>query len=213
MATAYRPHPIFARAYARISPAMDRGGLAEHRTRLLEGLTGTVIEVGAGNGRNFPHYPAAVTRVLALEPDPHLRRIAEHAAATAPVPIEVVSGTGDKIPARDESFDNAVASLVLCSVGDQHAALREIHRVLRPGGHLRFLEHVQARTPGLRRVQRALDATLWPHLAGGCHTGRDTEAAIRATGLTIERIEYFDFPPGRIRQPASPHIAGAATRT
>jgi ubiquinone/menaquinone biosynthesis C-methylase UbiE len=213
MATAYRPHPIFARVYARISPAMDRGGLAEHRARLLEGLTGTVIEVGCGNGRNFPHYPAAVTRVLALEPDPHLCRIAQNAAAHAPVPIEVVSGTGDKIPARDESFDNAVASLVLCSVGDPHAALREIHRVLHPGGHLRFLEHVQAQSPALRQVQRALDATLWPHLAGGCHTGRDTETAIRAAGFTVVRIEHFDFPPGRIRQPASPHIAGAATRT
>ena len=213
MATAYRPHPIFARVYARISPAMDRGGLAEHRARLLQGLTGTVIEVGCGNGRNFPHYPRSVTRVLALEPDPHLRRIAEHAAAIAPVPIEVAAGTANRIPAEDGSCDDAIASLVLCSVADPQAALREILRVLRPGGQLRFLEHVQARSGGLRRVQRALVTTLWPHLTGGCHTGRDTEAAIRAAGFTIERIEHFDFPQGRIRQPASPHITGAATRT
>jgi SAM-dependent methyltransferase len=212
MATAYRPHPIFARVYARISPAMDRGGLAEHRARLLDGLAGAVVEVGCGNGRNFPHYPAAVTRVLAVEPDPHLRGIAEHAATHAPVPIEVVAGIANRIPVDDGSCDAAVASLVLCSVGDPQAALREIHRVLRPGGQLRFLEHVQARGAALRRVQRALDATLWPRLAGGCHTGRDTEAAIRAAGFTIVRIEHFDFPPGRIRQPASPHITGAATR-
>jgi ubiquinone/menaquinone biosynthesis C-methylase UbiE len=213
MSADYRSHPVFARCYARISPAMDRGGLAEHRARLLDGLAGTVIEVGCGNGRNFPHYPATVTRVLALEPDPHLRRIAEHAAATAAVPIQVVAGTAQRIPANDGSCDAAVASLVLCSVADPQAALREIHRVLRPGGQLRFLEHVQARGNALRRVQRALDAALWPHLAGGCHTGRDTETTIRAAGFTVVRIDHFDFPPGRIRQPASPHIAGTATRT
>jgi ubiquinone/menaquinone biosynthesis C-methylase UbiE len=212
MSTDYRSHPLFARFYARISPAMDRGGLAEHRARLLDGVAGAVVEVGCGNGRNFPHYPAAVTRVLALEPDPHLRGIAERAATHAPVPIEVVAGTAERIPAEDGSFDAAVASLVLCSIGDPQAALREIHRVLLPGGQLRFLEHVQARSPGLRRVQRALDTTLWPRLAGGCHTGRDTETAIRNNGFSIELIERFDFPPGRIPQPATPHIQGTATR-
>jgi SAM-dependent methyltransferase len=129
-------HPVFARYYARISPAMDKGGMAAHRRRLLHGLTGPVIEIGAGNGLNFAHYPAAVTRVLAIEPDPHLREIARRNAAQAPVPVEVREGIAEDLPADDGAFHAAVTALVLCSVADQHAALREIHRAPRPGGKL-----------------------------------------------------------------------------
>ena len=204
-------HPIFARFYARVSVDMDKGGMADHRARLLSGLTGTVLETGCGNGRNFPRYPETVTRVVAVEPDPYLRALAEQAAKTAPVPIEIVKGTAEDIPAPDESFDAAVACLMLCSVPDQATALAEIRRVLRPGGQLRFLEHVRAETPVLARVQRALEATVWPLLAGGCHPARDTETSIRAA-FTVDEVTRFDFPPGRIRQPASPHIIGSATR-
>jgi ubiquinone/menaquinone biosynthesis C-methylase UbiE len=121
-----------------------------------------VIEVGAGNGLNFAHYPASVTEVIAVEPEPHLRSIAEANAAQAAVPVKVVDGTAGDLPADDALFDVAVASLVLCSVPDQDQALAEIRRVLKPGGELRFFEHVQAGTPGRRRVQQALDATIWP---------------------------------------------------
>ena len=204
-------HPIFARFYARVSVDMDRGGMADHRARLLSGLAGTVLETGCGNGRNFPHYPHTVTRVVAIEPDPYLRGLAERAAKTAPVPIEIINATAEHIPAPDESFDAAVACLMLCSVPDQATALAEVRRVLRPGGQLRFLEHVRAETPVLARVQRVLDATVWPLFAGGCHPARDTEAAIRAA-FTLDEVTRFDFPAARIRQPASPHIIGSATR-
>ncbi|HEU5332249.1 MAG TPA: class I SAM-dependent methyltransferase [Actinocrinis sp.] len=203
-------HPIFARYYARASVDMDRIGMADHRARLLSGLTGTVLEAGCGNGRNFPHYPDTVTRVVAIEPDPYLRARAEQAAKEARVPIEIVNATAEHIPAPDNSFDAAVVCLVLCSVPDQATALAELGRVLRPGGQLRFLEHVRAETPILARIQRVLEATLWPHMAGGCHPARDTGAAIRAA-FTIDEITRFDFPPARIRQPASPHITGTAT--
>jgi ubiquinone/menaquinone biosynthesis C-methylase UbiE len=207
-----RDYPIFARFYARMSAGMDRGGMADRRAQLLSGLTGTVIETGCGNGRNFAHYPTTVTRVLAVEPDPYLRGLAERAAKTAPVPIEVVDALAEHIPAPDASFDAAVVCLMLCSVPDQATTLAELHRVLRPGGQLRFLEHVRAQTPGLARVQHILEATLWPHLSGGCHPARDTEAAIRAAAFTIDELARFDFPPSRVRQPASPHIIGSATR-
>jgi ubiquinone/menaquinone biosynthesis C-methylase UbiE len=128
------------------------------------------------------------------------------------VPVEVVEGRGEALPFPAESFDAAVACLVLCSVTDQSAALKEIRRVLRPGGTLRFFEHVQADGAGMRRVQRALDATIWPHVAGGCHTGRDTAAAIMEAGFTITELDRFDFPDSRIPMPIQSHILGAANR-
>ncbi len=204
-----RRHPIFARVYARISPAMDAQGAAEHRRTLLAGLAGRVLEVGAGNGLNFAHYPPAVTEVLAVEPEPYLRGLAHLAADQAPVPVRVVDGTADVLPAPDASMDAAVASLVLCSVPNQARALAELYRVLRPGGELRFFEHVQADTAGLARVQRLADL-VWPTLVGGCHTSRDTLAAITAAGFQLTSVQRFRFPEGRLPQPAAPHVLGVA---
>lgn len=201
-------HPVFARLYPAMSGAMERGGMADRRRALLAGLSGTVVEVGAGDGRNFAHYPDAVTSVLAVEPEPHLRRRAEEAAERASVPIQVCDGLADRLPASTGSVDAVVVSLVLCSVPDQAAALGEVHRVLTSRGELRFLEHVRADGPGLARVQRFLDATVWPHLAGGCHTGRDTIAAIQAAGFTIHDLERFLFP--QARTPSSFHALGRA---
>ncbi len=175
-------------------------------------LSGRVIEVGAGNGLNFPHYPATVTEVIAVEPEPHLRSIAEASAARTAVPIKVVDATADDLPADEAQCDVAVASLVLCSVPDQDRALAEIRRVLKPGGELRFFEHVRAATPGRRRVQRALDATIWPWLVGGCHCGRDTRAAIERAGFTIDRIDLLTSADTQMTFPTAPQILGTATR-
>lgn len=209
---AYTPHPIFGRCYALISPAMDKGGVIEHRRRLLAGLSGEVVEIGAGNGLNFAHYPEGVTRVVAIEPETHLRALARRVALQAPIEIEVLDGVADHLPAEEAGFDAAVACLMLCSVPDQQAALREMHRVLRPGGQLRFLEHVRAAPGTLRRVQRLADATVWPLLFGGCHTARDTLAAITDAGFTVQHVERFRFPAARVSQPASPHVLGTAIR-
>jgi ubiquinone/menaquinone biosynthesis C-methylase UbiE len=205
-------HPIFARVYVCLSSAAERGDGAGHRDRLLAGLSGRVIEVGAGNGLNFAHYPAEVTAVLAVEPEPYLREAARRSAGSAAVPIEVVDGIAGELPAGDGTFDAAVASLVLCSVPDQRAALSEIHRVLRPGGQLRFFEHVRADTRGLQRAQRLVDATIWPRLFGGCHTDRDTAAAIAAAGFELEELDRFRFPDSGPPVPTSPHVLGRATR-
>ena len=191
---------------------MERHGADVHRRRLLSGIAGRVVEVGAGTGANFAYYPSAVTEVLAVEPEPHLRALAERAAATAPVPVTVVDGVADRLPAGDAAVDAAVVSLVLCSVPDQTAALRELHRVLRPGGRLHFWEHVRADGGALARVQRVMDATVWPAVGGGCHAGRDTAAAIAAAGFTVERLERFRFPETQVPMPTAPQILGTAVR-
>ncbi len=168
-----------------------------------------MIEIGSGHGLNFPYYGPGVTQVLAVEPEPHLRELARQAAASAPVAVDVRDGMAEALPARDGEFDAAVASLVLCSVSDQRIALREVARVLRPGGEFRFYEHVISNHPGSARVQRALDATFYPRISGGCHCARDTGAAIRAAGFEVGRMERIPFKPSRLLPPI-PHILGEA---
>lgn len=180
------------------------------RRELVADLHGKVVEVGAGNGLTFAHYPGTVRHVVAVEPEPHLRELATKAAETAPIPVSVLAGTAEQLPLPDGSVDTAVACLVLCSVHDPSAALDELRRVLRPGGELRFLEHTIADTPWLRRVQRVADATLWPRLAGGCHTARDLTAAITEAGFSITCSRRFRFPDQRITLPATPHVLGTA---
>ncbi|MEO3861001.1 class I SAM-dependent methyltransferase [Acrocarpospora sp. B8E8] len=201
--------PIFARMYPRMAAAMDEGGMTERRRALLVGLTGEVVEVGAGHGVNFAHYPAEVARVVAVEPEPRLREQARAAAATAAGDVEVVPGLAERLPLADRSVDAVVFCMVLCSLLDVGAALAEARRVLKPGGQMRFLEHVRADTPGLARVQDVLDATIWPRLVGGCRTGRDTVAAIEGAGFTVGNIEHFLFP--QARTPFSFHALGTAT--
>jgi ubiquinone/menaquinone biosynthesis C-methylase UbiE len=204
-------NPIFARGYARMAKLADEKGASAHRDELLAGLTGRVIEVGAGTGSNFTHYPTTVTEVVAVEPEPYLRAKAEEAATSAPVPVRVIDGVADALPAADGEFDAGVASLMLCSVPDLAHALAEMHRVIRPGGELRFYEHVRSVRPGFARMQRALDV-VWPFFGGGCHTSRDTTAAIEAAGFTIDRARRFSFRPCLVAAPVSPHVIGVAHR-
>lgn len=202
---------MFARVFDRISRRTERAGQAEHRAELLAGLSGRVVELGAGNGMNFGHYPATVTEVVAVEPEPYLRERARESASAAPVAISVVEGVADALPLADGSCDAGVASLVLCSVPDPSAALGELRRVIRPGGELRFYEHVLADEPRLAGFQRAADH-VWPRLAGGCHPDRDTTAAIEAAGFTIDRARRFAFRPSALLYPVTPHVLGAARR-
>ncbi|WP_242894122.1 class I SAM-dependent methyltransferase [Actinomadura litoris] len=204
-------HPIFARLYPRLDAASAKAGGDEHRAELLDGASGRVLEIGAGYGANFPHYPQAVTEVVALEPEPRLRALAAEAASRAPVPVTVRPGRAEDLDLDDASVDVVVASLVLCSVRDPIRALAEIRRVLRPGGELRYYEHVRGRTPGKIRFQRYADLA-WPLIAAGCRVSRPTDEWIAGSGFTVRGQRRFEFPPTAMPNPASPHVLGIAVR-
>jgi ubiquinone/menaquinone biosynthesis C-methylase UbiE len=186
-------------------------GDTEHRGELVAGLSGRVIEVGAGIGANFDRYPGTVDEVVAIEPEPWLRERAEQAAASAQVPITVSDGDADHLPDERGAFDAGVVSLVLCTVPNPERAIAELFRVIRPGGQLRFFEHVVAERPALVRLQKLADATLWPHMVGGCHLARDTKANIEGAGFVIEECSRLPISLAPFL-PRDPHLLGAARR-
>ncbi|MFI7412758.1 class I SAM-dependent methyltransferase [Streptomyces sp. NPDC049627] len=206
-------HPLFARFYARMSVnAETRMGMAGVRDRLLAGLSGRVIEIGAGNGLNFAHYPSAVSEVVAIEPERLLRKLAVESALRAGVPVDVVPGAAEALPVKSEAFDAVVLSLVLCSVRDVPRALGEVRRVLRPGGVVRFFEHGRGGGPAMNFTQRALDRTVWPLVSGGCHLSREPVAALRAAGFEIGPYRRVMMPEQGPVLPSSYCVLGTAWR-
>jgi SAM-dependent methyltransferase len=203
-------HPIFARLFDRLSHVVEKE-VGPRRDELLSGLSGRVLEIGAGNGINFAHYPSAVDEVVALEPERYLRAKAQRAAAAASAHVTVRAGVAEDLDLPDASLDGAVACLVLCSVHDQTKALAELRRVLKPGGELRFLEHVRAPRSGKARAQTMADGSgIWPRLAGGCHCARDTVNAIQTAGFDVDRVRSLDLGPSW--GITNPHVLGSAGR-
>jgi SAM-dependent methyltransferase len=215
---ATRP-PLYGPQQSRFARYLDRRErrrpdqeARELRQRALAGLRGSVIEVGSGDGRSFEHYPAGVERLLAVEPDATARTAATERARKAAIPIDVVGGSAEKLPAEDGAFDAAVLMGVLCSVGDPAAALGELRRVLRPGGELRFWEHVRSGNAVFRGLQRATDAVFWTRALGGCETTRDTAAAIAAAGFELVTLERGFHSSSLLTITSAPYILGTARR-
>lgn len=206
MSTNPREHRIFAAVYDFQGAALERGVLGERRERLLGGLRGEVLDIGAGTGVNLQYF-AEASRVVASEPDPAMRRRLERKLGQARVPAEVRGDPAESLSEPDGRFDAVVFTLVLCTVADPDCALGEARRVLKPGGRLVVLEHV--RGDGQLAVWQDRLDPLWSRVIAGCHPNRDTRAAVERAGFTFDQFEAFQPMPKWI--PASPWIEGVAT--
>jgi ubiquinone/menaquinone biosynthesis C-methylase UbiE len=199
----------FSAMYDSCMKGAEEAGMREMRRDLLAGASGKTIEVGAGTGLNLDLYPDAVSDLTLVEPDPHmvkqLRKRVEGSAQT----VSIVEAGAEKLPFPDDSFDTAVATLVLCTVPDPVAGVAEVSRVLKPGGRFLFLEHVRSEDPGLARWQDRLERP-WRFLGDGCHCNRDTVATISASELELGEVERGELPkaPPLVR----PLVSGSATR-
>ena len=219
MRRSIRERPLYGSDQSRFARYLERreqrrpdNVARDLRRRVLAGLSGEVIEVGSGDGRSFEHYPPEVRRLLAVEPDPTARAGAAPRARAAPFPIEVVGGDAEALPADDGAFDAAVMMGVLCSVPSPAAALRELRRVLKSGGELRFWEHVGSRHATFRALQRTIDRLFWTRALGGCETTRDTLTAIRAAGFELESVDRGFHSSSVLTITSAPYVLGVARR-
>jgi ubiquinone/menaquinone biosynthesis C-methylase UbiE len=186
----------FARFYDRALKATEENGLGAMRGELLAGARGRVIEIGAGTGVNLELYGDGVEDLTLVEPDPHMgvqlrKRLADRHGD--PLPAQLVAAPAEALPFPDDTFDTAVATLVLCTIPDSVAAIDAMARVLKPGGRLLFIEHVRAEDASIARWQDRLEKP-WRFLADGCHCNRDTEANLRASSFKVESIDHTKMP-------------------
>jgi protein-L-isoaspartate O-methyltransferase len=202
-------NPFFARLWTFLS-AHETEAIQRLRRENLAGLSGRVLEVGAGTGTNFAFYPSTVSEVVAVEPERRLAELARQAAETAPVPVTVSSDTVEEFTPR-EPFDAVVCSLVLCSIEDPDDVLRQLLSLLRPGGELRYLEHVASSGPRAR-LQKLADATVWPRLLGNCHTHRHTEEAIVGAGFQVSGARREWTFPAWVPLPVAEFAIGRAVK-
>jgi SAM-dependent methyltransferase len=202
-------NPFFARIWPTIA-AHETDAIRTLRRENLAGLSGRVLEVGAGVGTNFRFYPDTVGQVVAVEPEPRLAARARHAAADASVAV-LVSGETVEEFTSGEPFDAVVCSFVLCSIGDPDSVLRQLLALLEPGGELRYLEHVAS--DGIRgRFQQLVDGSFYPRLLGNCHTHRHTERSIVDAGFEVDNARRERTVPAWVPLPVSEFALGRARR-
>jgi ubiquinone/menaquinone biosynthesis C-methylase UbiE len=184
---------LFSAVYDSCMKGTDDAGLREMRRELLSQARGSVLEIGAGTGLNLDLYPEAVESLTLTEPDPHMTKQLRKKLAESNRQVEVIEAPAEKLPFDDDTFDTAVVTLVLCTVPDQAAALKEIRRILKPDGRFLFLEHVRSRNPGLAKWQDRLERP-WRFLGDGCHCNRDTVSAISTAGFELSDVQRDSLP-------------------
>ena len=198
---------FFAMTYDRQIAKVEKAGLRGFREGLIAGAAGQVLEIGGGTGNNLPFYGPAVESLTITEPEiPMLRRLERKAREQAPG-ARVLRAPAEDLPFEDDCFDVAVSTLVLCGVDDQPRALRELRRVLRPGGRLLFIEHVRSGDPGQARSQDRMNGLN--RFVVGCDCNRPTLDSIQEAGFTVTRVEHSTMP--KVPRFASPVIVGSAT--
>lgn len=183
----------FSAIYDRAMKSTEEAGMREIRRETLAVARGRTIDIGAGTGLNVELYPEGVTELVLAEPDEHMLNRLRPKVPTWGRDVDVAQAPADRLPFEDDSFDTAVFTLVLCTVPDPAAALKETARVLKPGGELLFVEHVRSPEPGLARWQDRLERP-WRFLGDGCHCNRDTVATIEASPFQVERVERGELP-------------------
>jgi SAM-dependent methyltransferase len=202
-AAAVKEHPVFARFWDRIVRLAGRPEL-ENRQELVRGARGRVLELGVGTGLNFRLYGDGV-EVFGIEPEPNMLLQARERALRARVGVRLLRASAEDLPFREGTFDTVVASLVFCTIPDPAKAVREVRRVLAPGGELLIYEHVRSPRPrGARWQDRFTPA--WRFFGGGCNPNRDTIATFREAGFEVA-VRSFDLGPP---SPARPHVLGSA---
>ncbi len=200
---------LVARFYDRMSAGTEDAGLRELRRRLLAGAKGRVLEIGGGTGANLLLYPPSVESLTVTEPEePMLRRLDRKVREQAPL-TKVLRAGAEELPFADNSFDTVVSTLVLCGVEDQTRCLREVRRVLRPGGQLMFIEHVRSDEPKIARMQDRMNGVN--RFVARCDCNRATLDTIEAEGFEVTKLERTELPkaPPFVR----PLIVGVATGT
>lgn len=207
-----RPHAglrqrVFAWALARFNGAYEKS-VSQHKQRLFSDLAGTVVEIGPGTGANLLFLKPDKVRWIGVEPNPFMEEYLRKEATRLGIPVDFRIGTAEHLPLPDASADAAISTLVLCSTASQEQALKEVLRVLKPGGRLIFIEHVAAPRGTRLRTLQNLVTPLWKQLGDGCHPNRETWVQLERAGfadLTCERIEIPAFL-------VTPHIVGEATK-
>jgi ubiquinone/menaquinone biosynthesis C-methylase UbiE len=198
---------IFAMTYDRQLARAEKAGLRDFRAGLLAGAAGDVLEIGGGTGANLAFYGPAVTSLTVTEPEPAMLRRLERSVRDRGAAAKVLRAPAEDLPFDDHTFDVAVSTLVLCGVDDQPRALRELRRVLRPGGRLLFLEHVRSADP---RVAGTQDRLNWLNrIVVCCDCNRPTLSSIQGTGFVISKVEHTKLP--KAPKFVSPAIMGTAT--
>jgi ubiquinone/menaquinone biosynthesis C-methylase UbiE len=197
---------FFAAIYDRQMAQTEKAGLRDLRATLLAGAAGDVLEIGSGTGGNLPRYGPAVTSLTMTEPQPPMLRRLQHKASGHIREVTILRAPAEDLPFDNGSFDVAVSTLVLCGVDDQPRALRELRRVLRPGGQLLFIEHVRSSDPGRARLQ---DRMNWLNrLVVCCDCNRPTLDSIREAGFTFTHVEHTMLP--KTPKFVSPAVMGTA---